>query len=449
MTPSNADYPAPKVAWYTLSILILLYTSSFIDRLIVSLLVEPIKADLGVSDTAMGLLVGMAFAILYTAMSLPFGRLADRYSRKKIIAFGASLWSVCTILCGLASTYWQLFLARIAVGTGAAALTPAAYSMIGDLFNPRIRPLAMGVYVMSISIGTGLAFMIGGVIVGLVTGADTVSVPMLGELKAWQLAFVLAGLPGLPLAMVILSAREPARMGLLQQGGEVPRVIPIREVVGFVMQRWRSYAAIILPSCLLTMLSYGMFAWLPVYFTRVHDWAADTTGLVFGGSVLLSGVAATLSGGALCSWFVTRGRADAHILVLLIAALGILPFAALGPLAADAWLALGLVTLANFFGSSWGGPVAAGLQALTPNQMRAQISALYLFSVNITGLVFGPLMVGVFTDHLFGQPQDVKYSLALTGALLAPPAIAMLVVGRKHFRQGVIDAKRWEDASAF
>jgi MFS family permease len=444
VTGAGETYPTPRVAWYTLGILILLYTSSFIDRLIISLLLEPIKADLQVSDTAMGLLVGTAFAMLYTVMSLPFGWLADRFSRKKIVAFGAALWSVCTIMCGLAGTYWQLFLARIAVGTGAAALTPAAYSMIGDLFNPRIRPFAMGVYVMSISIGTGLAFMIGGVIVGLVAGANTITVPLLGELRPWQFAFVAAGLPGLPLAIVMLTVREPTRLGLLREAGEAPHAIPIRDVVRFVRQRWRSYAAIILPSCLLTMLSYGLFSWLPAYFIRVHGWAATDTGLIFGASVLVSGVAATLSGGALCSFFVARGRKDAHIIVLLLAAVGVLPFAILGPLASNQWVALALLTGANFFGSCWGGPVAAGLQALTPNQMRAQVSALYLFSVNITGLALGPLMVGVFTDQVFGQPADIKYSLALTGLLLTPPAIVMLIVGRKHFRQGVIAAAAWE-----
>lgn len=441
-----SSYPSSRTAWTTLAILILLYTSSFIDRLIVGLLIEPIKADLEASDTLMGLLVGTAFALLYTFMGLPFGRLADRFSRKRIIAAGAAAWSIFTVLCGLATTYAQLFIARVAVGIGAAALTPSAYSMISDLFAPKIRPLAMGIYVMSVAIGAGLAFMIGGFIVGLVVDAGSMTVPVFGELKPWQVAFVVAGIPGIPLALLILIAKEPARQGLMVgDDGGVQVALPIREVVGFVRERWRAYAAVVLPSCLLTMVSYAVFAWTPAYFVRVHGWTAAEAGVLFGACVLISGVTATLSGGAFCSFLVGRGRLDAYAIVLLIAACGTLPLATLGPLIPHDLAALVVISMANFSISSWGGPVAAGLQALTPNQMRAQVSALYLFCVNITGLALGPLIVGLLTDNVFRDPIGIKYSLAVTALILTPPAIGLLVVGRRHFQNGAEAAQLWSE----
>lgn len=440
-------YPSSRTAWTTLAILILLYTSSFIDRLIVGLLIEPIKADLEVSDTRMGFLVGTAFALLYTVMGLPFGRLADRFSRKRIIAAGAAAWSVFTVLCGLATSYLQLFMARVAVGVGAAALTPSAYSMISDLFAPKVRPLAMGIYVMSVAIGAGLAFMIGGFVVGLVVDAGSITLPVFGELRPWQVAFVVAGLPGIPLALLMLAAKEPARQGLMPgQDGKVEVALPIREVVRFVRRRWRAYAAVVLPSCLLTMVSYAIFAWTPAYLVRVYGWSAAEAGVLFGACVLISGVAATLSGGVFCSYLVGRGRRDAYPIVLLIAACGTLPFATLGPLVPQAMGALVVISLANFFLSCWGGPVAAGLQALTPNQMRAQVSALYLFCVNITGLALGPVLVGLLTDNLFDGPAGIRYSLALTAVILTPPAIVLLLLGRRHFETGARSALAWSEA---
>jgi MFS family permease len=428
---------------------VLLYTSSFIDRLIISLLVEPIQADLLISDTLMGLLTGTAFAALYTVMGMPFGRLADNYRRRSIIAAGAGVWSIMTMLCGLANNYSQLFLARVGVGVGAAALTPAAYSLISDLFRPRWLPVAMSVYVMSIAIGSGLAFVIGGAIVSLVRAAAEISVPFIGGLRSWQLAFVLAGLPGLPLAVLMLTVKEPARRGLIRDhalpGSTPPASIPLGDVIAFITRRWRSYGAVIAPAALLTMLSYAFYAWIPAYFVRVHGWTEGQVGLAFGLSILLTGIAATLSGGALCSYLLGRRR-TAYLLLPLGASLCLIPLVATATLAGDAMLSLALLAAVNFFSSCWGAPVASGLQALTPNQMRGQVSALYLFCVNIAGLGLGPVTVGAMTDWIFAEPAAVRYSMALTGIVLCPLAALLLVVGLKPFAAAIKAADAWSAA---
>ncbi len=446
---AHPPYPPASVAWYSLAILVLLYTSSFIDRLIISLLVEPIQADLVISDTLMGLLTGTAFAALYTVMGIPFGRLADSYSRRRIIAAGAGAWSIMTVLCGLANNYLQLFLGRVGVGVGAAALTPAAYSLISDLFRPRWLPVAMSVYVMSIAIGSGLAFMIGGAIMGLVSVASEVSLPLIGSLRPWQLAFVLAGLPGLPLAVLMLTVREPARRGLIRDLADPdatpPASIPLRDVISFVAARWPSYGAVIAPACLLTMLSYAYYAWIPAYFVRVHGWSEGQVGLAFGLSIVVSGIAATLSGGALCSHLLGRRRA-AYLLLPLGASICLIPLVATATLVRDATVSLFLLAALNFFSSCWGAPVAAGLQALTPNQMRAQVSALYLFCVNIAGLGLGPVAVGALTDGIFGDPAAVRYSMALIGIVLCPLSVLLLAAGLKAFSAGVRAADEWSAA---
>ena len=183
------NFPTPVVAWTTLAILFLAYISSFVDRMIISLLVEPIKADFQISDTQISLLLGLSFAIFYCLAALPIGRLVDIWSRKKIVTVGITLWSFMTALCGLAQNYTQLFLARIGVGVGEASLAPAAYSMLADSFPPKKLGLAMGVFTMGTAVGAGLALIIGGAIISFVTGENGENVSLFGIsfLSGWQL----------------------------------------------------------------------------------------------------------------------------------------------------------------------------------------------------------------------------------------------------------------------
>ena len=190
---TEISFPTPVVAWTTLAILFLAYISSFVDRMIISLLVEPIKADFQISDTQISLLLGLSFAIFYCLAALPIGRLVDIWSRKKIITVGITLWSFMTALCGLAQNYTQLFLARIGVGVGEASLAPAAYSMLADSFPPKKLGLAMGVFTMGTAVGAGLALIIGGAIISFVTGENGENVSLFGIsfLSGWQWVFVL------------------------------------------------------------------------------------------------------------------------------------------------------------------------------------------------------------------------------------------------------------------
>ncbi len=212
---TDAPYPSPGEAWYVVGVLTLAYVFSFIDRQILSLLVGPIQRDLAINDTWMSLLMGVSFAVFYTLFGIPLGRLADTKNRRNVIAVGIAFWSVMTAGCGLARQYWTLALMRMGVGIGEATLSPSAYSMIADYFRPERRSTAMSVYSMGIYIGSGLAFVLGGIVVKFAAQQESIELPWLGSIRSWQLVFLLVGLPGLPVALLTwLTVREPARRGV-------------------------------------------------------------------------------------------------------------------------------------------------------------------------------------------------------------------------------------------
>ena len=213
-TSDPESYPSTGYAWFVVGLLTLAYVFSFIDRQILNLMVKPIQKDLGISDTGMGLLMGASFAVFYTFFGIPLGRLADTRSRRLIICCGIAVWSLMTAGCGLTKKFWQLALMRMGVGVGEASLSPAAYSLISDYFRPELRSTAISVYSMGIYIGSGLAFILGGLVIGFTSEQESFVVPIVGAVRSWQLVFFVVGLPGLLVAVLMLAIREPARKGL-------------------------------------------------------------------------------------------------------------------------------------------------------------------------------------------------------------------------------------------
>src|SRR5579859_4422023 len=265
---ATSAYPSSFAAWYSVAVLMLMYIFSFIDRTTISLLVEPMKRDLHISDTQIGMLQGLAFALLYTFLGLPIARLSDRHSRRAVIAAGVFTWSIMAALCGVARTATQLFLARVGVGIGEAALSPSAYSIITDSF-PRARlGRAFAIYTIGIPIGAGIALLIGGIIVGMVSGAgDHYVLPLLGEVRAWQLVFIVTGAPGLLLPLLLLTFREPARRGLL--AGKAGHAT-IGEVVEYAWLHRKFYSLHFLALALLALAGYAVGAWLPTALHRAY-----------------------------------------------------------------------------------------------------------------------------------------------------------------------------------
>lgn len=433
-----APWPDRGTAWYAVFVLTVVYVLAFIDRTILSLLVAPIRADLGLSDTEISLLHGFAFAIFYTTLGVPIALLADRMNRRNIIAIGLAFWSLATAACGLARSFGQLFLARVGVGVGEAALSPSAYSMIADYFPPDRLSRAVAIYTVGAFAGSGLAFLIGGAVVGSVTTAGSTTLPLVGEVAAWQLVFFIVGLPGLPLALWMLTVREPLRR-------RAPDTGTLRAALAtslrYMRANWQVYGSHFLGFSLLGLMFNAATTWLPAYLMRVHGLTPADSGLWLGSILLVAGVAGVLGGGWLGDRLVAAGRSDGTMRVGIYAALGALPFAASATLAPSLPLALALTAGLLFTTTLPYGAAAAALQIVTPGRMRATASAIYLCILNLAGIGLGPVLVALATDRLFGDDLAVGKSLALVGACCAPLAALVIAWGLPHFRR-TVDAQR-------
>ena len=426
-------YPPRGYSWYVVVLLTLAYIISFVDRQILGLLAELIKRDLAISDVQMSWLMGLSFAIFYATLGIPIGWLADRRSRRTIIAVGITIWCAMTAACGLAKGYWQLFLARVGVGVGEATLTPAALSMITDYFPRSQVGRAIGFYTMGISLGMGLAYIVGGKVIGFVSSAPNLVLPLVGELRAWQTSFLAVGLPGLLIAALMFTVREPARRGRIETGGDG---ISIPDAARFLVDRWRVYGSLIVGKTVLTITGYSQF-WIPALFARTWGWSIPDVGLYFGLVVLIGGPLGTNLGGWFGDYLFARGYRDAMVRALLLCIAVTVPCFVLAPLMPTAPLALlvffpGMV--ASAAASSTGN---AALMIVTPNEVRAQISAVSLLVISIVGLVIGPTSVAMFTDYVFRDESALRYSMAIVPSGFGVISFFVLLWGRRYYEAAV------------
>ena len=416
-------------AWYVLGVLILAYTISFIDRQALTLMVDPIRASLNISDTQLSVLHGFAFAIFYTIMGIPIGRLVDRRRRTTIIAAGIAIWSLMTAMCGLARNFLQMFIARIGVGVGEAALSPGAYSLLGDYFPPRRLPLALSIYTSAAYAGSGLAILIGGALIGLM---PALNLPVIGALEPWQGVFIAIGLPGLLVAIVVLFLREPIRTSL-RAGGEAS----IADLVRQIGTNKGAYLLTIGGYSIASLVWNGALAWFPTFFMRTFGWTPTDVGLRYGPTLIVFGMAGILLGGMLGMRLRQKGWKDGNVVVSIGAMALALPFGIGGLLASTEWLALSGIAIFLFATCMPWGCAAASIQEITPNQMRGQLAAIYLFAINIVGLGFGPTAVALLTDGFFASDAAIGKSIALSTAIAAPLSILVLMLARRPYREAL------------
>lgn len=435
--PSESrDWPSPVAGWYAVGVLTVAYIFSFIDRTILALLLDPIKADLGLTDTQMGLLGGFAFAVFYTLMGLPIGWLADRKRRNVIITVGIFTWSLMTAACGLAKNFTHLLLARVGVGVGEAALSPPAFSMIADYFPPEKLGRPMGVYNAGIFMGVALAFMLGGAIVQFFSNAPPVDLPIVGRMVAWQLAFITVGLPGILVAGLMLTVREPPRRGLRQSDDP-----SLGALWGWIGKRRGALAAHMFGFAILGMPVQAIFLWAPSFFIRNFEFSPTEVGFTLGPLALVFGAGGMYAGGWLNDWFKSRGHANAPMRVGVVAAVCSTPFALTAGLADNATLSLVLMAPLVFFVCCGVSAAPTGLQLIAPNRFRAQVSAIYMLILNLIASGLAPFLVGYFTDSLFGESTAVGQSMALVG-IASPLAALCLAAGLKAFRRAALDDTR-------
>jgi MFS family permease len=442
MTPASApsrssNQPATSLgyAWYVVIILTALYMLSFVDRTILSLLVGSIKRDLGISDTRVGLLQGLSFALFYTIMGLPLGRLADTRSRRNLIAAGVVVWSIFTSACSASKSFWSLFLTRIGVGVGEAGLTPAAYSLISDYFPPEKLGVAISVYYMGVFLGSSLALLVGGVVVDTMARIHTVTLPLLGTIASWRVTFLIVGLPGLLFALLVYTIKEPLRRNMLRSAqGEVARVT-FAQSFGQMRIRWQSVGGISLAMVFQSMANYALISWGPTYFSRVHGWTPGQSGKALAAILLIAGCGGMYTGGRLSDRWQRRGLDEAPMRVMVIGAIGTILLLPIGTLLPDVRWTLALLYAGVFCLALPMGISAAALQRIFPNQVRGVVSALYLFVLNIGGLTLGPLLPGVFNDYLFHNGKMIGYSLSITMGGAAVLMLLTLLASYRHYRR--------------
>jgi len=412
----------------------LCYTLSFVDRQILGLLVPFIKSDLKINDTLVGLLAGTAFAIFYAVMGLPLGRVADSANRRNLISICIAFWSIFTAGCSLARSYTMLFLARMGVGIGEAGLNPASFSILSDLFPKERLGAALSVFYIGNLLGSSLALIVGGSVVQAVTRQPEITLPILGTMASWRATFLILGLPGLLFALLVFTVKEPIRKNLARTSSGVVK-LSLEQTFGEIRSRWQSVLGISVGFALQAACNYGFNLWVPQYFLRVHGWTIGQTGRALGLLILPFGCLGLYLGGWFSERWQKQGKIDGALLVGIPCAVGILLFLVPAMLMPSAGLSLALIGPGFFFLVLPMGTAGAALQLIFPNQVRAQVSALYLFILNLGGLSLGPLLPGVFTDYFFKDPKMIGAALALTMAIAAVLMLVVILMTREPYRK--------------
>ncbi|MFL2771904.1 MAG: MFS transporter [Rhodospirillaceae bacterium] len=433
----TADYPDPRYSWYCMGIIVFAYFFGFMDRIIVGLLTPAIQQDLGFSDTEMGIIQGLAFAVFYSIFVIPIGWAADRYNRKNLLTIGTAMWSIFTAGCGLVRSFTGLFGMRVGVGIGEATLNPCTASLIGDYFPPRDRPKAFGIYTMATAFGTGLTYVFGGLLIAF-TGAfanqvNMFNMPILGEIPAWQAVFIIIGLAGLtPAILMALTVREPKRKEVAKSKSEKPSWA---EIFAFLNQNKVTLLCHHFGVAFILMAVYGWVNWMPSLFGRVHGWTVPQFSLWYGLFGGMFGIVSAISSGYVTNWFKDSGKTDGAMRTVLWGGAGLTVGTAIAPLMPTPELCLALFAISGIF-SNW--PPAQALAAvndMTPNQMRGVVTSGYILVIGIGGAGIGPFAMGWVTDNVFGNPNEIHYSMALVTAVMGSMGTILIAYGLKAYRE--------------
>ena len=400
---------------YVLSILVVVYTFNFIDRQILSILLEPIKKDLGLSDTQLGLLTGFAFAAFYATLGMPIARFADRNNRRNLIALSLTVWSVMTALSGLAMNFWHLLIARIGVGIGEAGCSPSSHSIIADYYPAKSRATALGIYALGIPVGILFGFYMGGTI---------------NALFGWRTAFFVVGLPGLLLALLVrFTVREPPR-GMAEGRTATVEQPGIAETLRYLLGK-RSFRHLAFGAALTAFVGYGFTNWTPSFLIRSHGMSTAEVGKWLGLIVGIAGGVGISLGGFLADRWGSRDTRW-YLWIVAVALLVGVPFSVAAFLAPSSTQALLFFVIPVLLGNFYQATTFSQTQGLVGLRMRAVAAGVLLFILNIIGLGAGPTVVGYVADLLmprFGT-ESLRYALLLCSVVNIWAAVHFFIAGK-------------------
>jgi MFS family permease len=427
---SEPAYPSARMSWSMVTLLTIAYVLSFVDRSIIGLLIEPIKADLHISDEQAGYLMGIAFALFYGTIGVPLGWLADRKRRTWIVAAGIAIWSLATAASGLARSFSHLFVARMAIGVGEAALSPCAMSMIGDSFPPEKRGKPVAVYSAALALGSGIASLIGAAVLTWAKTSAGIELPLVGAVKPWQFAFFVVGLPGVFLAVAFLFVKEPPRQAVAQSSGLDKT--GFTDMFGYVWKRRGSFLGLIFLVCIMTITAYGQ-GFNPSAFARKYGWATEKYALVNGIITLVIGPVMVTGMGVLCDYWRKSGQDNAPFYLLTLGFVMMVMGASLGLLMPTPELALAVLTFGSMGVAAITTTGIITLLDITPAAIRGQVVAIYYMLISITGLMIGPTAVGYLSTHVFGE-DHLHYAASAVPAIFGILGLTMLPFIGKRYR---------------
>jgi len=449
MTETPVPYPSRRTAWYATAILAILIWLSVLDRFIISLMVGPMKKDLGITDVQFGVLNGFVFTVTYAVLGLGIGVMADRHSRRGIIFCGVAFWSLATAACGLAQRFWQLLLARVGVGAGEAALGPCAASMLSDLFPPGRLTFAMSVYNLGSVLGAGMAYIIGGRIVETVMHTPTFTLPVVGTVYSWQAVFFIIGVPGSLLSLLIFTVPEPVRRGVRNAQAFSRRgLAAYRDLWAFIRSRGRFFLLHYLGFGFAGMVLVGTGSWYAPHLARNFHWSPGEVGLGVGIFLSVGAILGMMISGQIVDHMYRRGYRDAQMRYYIISLLVATPIGIISMTSGNVWIYLSFVTLMAICLSPMPAMAMASLNLVTPNELRGAGAAFYSLASGILAAGGGPVVIAMVSDYVFRDEKAIGLAMAVVIAVCLPLAAICLYLALRPMRAAVQQAEAWANTAA-
>jgi len=429
---SLASWPTPARAYYTAFMMALAVAFAEIDRTAMQLLVQPIKEAYHLSDSSMGFLLGPAFALLYAALGLTTAWLIDFYNRKSVLAIALALWSAGSIFCGMAQNFVQLAVARLFLGAAESPNGPAIFSILADSFPRKHLTRGIALMQLGITLGAGFSLIMTGVLIGVLMKLPPIHIGGIGMIRWWQLVFIAIGVPGVIAAVVLaLTVKEPAR-----QGPGAQAKAGMGEAFGYMVQHWKVFAPF-MGSSAIGGLAFGVISWTAAFYQRTYGWNGAQYGVRYGLLSLIATPIGLFLGAWIYERYVSQGRHDAAMRVVVVGRLIGLPAILLMPLMPNGWLALAMSAVNLIVLGGTGACTNSILQIISPNRMRGQITAIFFLFYNLVGQGLSPWFIGLFTDLVLKDESHLRYALLVVSALFTPASLFVMWLGMKPYEREV------------
>lgn len=444
ITPVADDgWPSARQAYTAAWILAIVQMCALFNNGVTTLLVEPVKRDLQLTDMQMSYLLGFSVVLFYAFVGIPAARLVDRHNRKWLMTASIGVWSAATAACGIASTFWQFFAARFWIGTGESINGPLSYSLLADYFPPDKLPRGIAIYNAGMQFGVALSLLFGAAMLQLLAGMPPIEVPALGALEDWQVVFIATGLLGLPVGLLMMSVAEPRRRSMAVGGASAPaqRGVTLRQVFAYLIANRRLYGPMFLGLSFTSIHMMGLSAWLAAFYIRTYGWEPAQVGYYNGTLNLVLAVPGLLGAIWLNDWFRKRGHADTNVRVMALGLTVASPFVIAAPLMPSPWLALALFAAGPAIMLVAAPSLNTALQIITPNEMRGQMTAIYLFIVLAASAGIGPTWMAFLTEYVFGDEALLRYAIATSAAILFPATAISYWVGLKPYRERILEMR--------